>query len=316
MFEDSTEKSIKPFQFRGLKKISRHHLEIEKALLNYLPFSMEGGLKKSLEEFLTKQFNLKASIHLERFEETQMASFVKELPNLAIVASLGMEPLPQKAFVWLDSVLAFSLIDRVLGGGGETPGELKSPTSIEEGVLQYLILKALSEAFQSNGGEGPIHFRLEQVLKSQKDLQAFSMDETMAIRLNYKIQVGDTLGFIVVILPHPLAEAAFLNRNFLHAAKGSREYEYSEKRFGNMAYVRTHLWAEIASVSLTLAEKNQLEKDDVILFDHSSCNLVGGQLQGNVVLRIGEGRGGGFLSQVISSGSPALVKVLDYYGGE
>lgn len=315
-FQDKTEKSTKPFRFTGLKKLSRHQLELESAILNYLPFSSENGLKKELEDFLAKQFNQEAKIELEKFEESSLDKFVSSVPPVAWVAVLGMEPVGQKAYLWFDSVLAHSLVDRVLGGAGESPSELKAATSIEEGVFQYLILKSLSLAFQVSGPQQPVHFRLEQIVKSQKDFSSFSQDQTPVLRLNFKVQVGSTLGFVVLVLPHPLIEANFLQRDVMHANPGSAEFAYTQSRFEKMAYVKTQMWAEVASVTLTLAEKNQLEKDDVILFDQSDCQMASGHLQGNVILRIGEGREGGFLAQVISTDSPALVKILDYYGGE
>ncbi len=315
-FDESTEKAIKPFHFSGIKKLSRHDLEIENALLNYLPFSLETGLKKELETFLSKQFNQEAQIDLEKIEESTLAKFVSSVPPISWVAVLGMEPVSHKAFMWFDSVLAHSLVDRVLGGSGETPAEIKSPTSIEEGVFQYLILKVLSFVFQVSGPAEPVHFRLEQMIKSQKELMNFGNDDTPVLRLSFKVQIGSNIGFVVLVLPHPLIEARFLQREMIHSKEGSPEFEYTQNRFSKMGYVKTQMWAEVASVTLTLAEKNQLEKDDVILFDHSACSLSAGRLQGNVVLRIGEGREGGFLAQVISTDSPSLVKILDYYGGD
>lgn len=313
--EEQTEKSVKPFHFNGLKKLSRKDLEIENGLLNYLPFSAELRIKNDLEEFLAKQFNQETHIELEKIEESHLGKFVSSVPAIAWVAKLGLEPVSQKAYVWFDSLLAYSLVDRVLGGNGDAPTELKSPTSIEEGVFQYVVMKALSFVFQATA-ENPVHFRLEQVLKSQKELANSVQDDTPVIRLNFKVQVGSTLGFVVVILPHPLIEARFLEKDFLHANPGSAEYRYSQKRFEQMGYVKTQMWAEIGTVTLTVAEKNQLEKEDVILFDQSQCQFSSGHLQGNVVLRFGEGREGGFLAQVISTDSPSLVKILDYYGGE
>ena len=72
---------------------------------------------------------------------------------------------------------------------------------------------------------------------------------------------------------------------------------------------------EVGKVSLTLAEKNQLEKGDVILFDETYAKLTGLELGGNVILRIGEGKEGGLFAQLVSPASPAIAKVLDYYGG-
>ncbi len=315
-FEGKSDKAIQTYQFKGLKKLSRHQLEVESALLNYLPFSSEFSLKKELEGFLAKQFSQEAKIELEKFEESTLGKFASSIPPVAWVAVLGMEPVGQKAYAWFDSVLAHSLVDRVLGGAGETPAEIKAATSIEEGVFQYLILKSLSLAFQVSGPVQPIHFRLEQILKSQKDFSSLNQSEIPVIHLNFKVQIGSTLGFVVLVLPHPLIEAGFMQRELIHSKPGSAEYDYTQSRFEKMAYVKTQMWAEVASVTLTLSEKNQLEKDDVILFDHSDCQLAKGQLQGNVILRFGEGREGGFLAQVISTDSPALVKILDYYGGE
>jgi flagellar motor switch protein FliM len=311
------EKAAVPFDFRGLKSLKRRDLEIEAALLNYLPFSSQENLvRKSLEEFLSKQFNGNAKIQLEKFEEGRLSEFVNSLPSPCLLAVLGVQPVSSKALVWIDPMLGFSLIDRVLGGTGELPTELKPLTSIEEGVFQYLILKAMREIFEACGESAAVHFRLESIARSRKDLLPFASDAARVILMNFRAQVGNSIGFVVVALPHPLVEGVFLKRGPLEMPERLEEYEYSLHRFDQMGYVRTSVWAEIGSVSLTLAEKNQLEKGDVILFDQTQCKMSASHLTGNVVLRVGEGKGGGFLSQVISPEAPALVKILDYYGGE
>jgi flagellar motor switch protein FliM len=317
VIEEHTEKTVVPFSFRGLKKISRRDLEIESGLWNFLPFtSSENLIKKVLEDFLSKQFNLTAKIQLERFEEGQLSEFVKSLPEPCLVPVLGVQPIPSKAFAWIDSVLAMTLIDRVLGGIGEIPTEIRTLTPIEEGVFQYLILKALGEIFQVSQESAAVHFRVEQIAKTQKELTPFVQEDQSVILLNFRIQVGSCLGFIVLALPHPLVEGTFLARGPLEQPERMQEFEYSLGRFDQMGHVRSHLWVEIGSVSLTMAEKNQLEKGDVILFDQTSCQMTGGHLSGNVVLRIGDGKGGGFLAQVVSGEAPAIIKILDYYGGE
>jgi flagellar motor switch protein FliM len=315
--EEYTEKTVKPFAFHGLKKLKRHDLEVEKALLNYLPFSSHENLaKKAVEDFLTQQFSAEANIQLERFEEGRLSEFVKNLPEPCLVAVLGVQPMPVKALIWIDSLLAQTLIDKILGGEGEVPAEIKTLSPIEEGVFQYLILKSMAEIHQAAGDSAPVHFRLEKIVKSQKELGEMAHAETQSVILNFRVKVGTSLGFVALILPHPLVEGAFLSRTPLDQPESGQEYQYGLKRFEQMGHVRTQLWAEVGSVSLTMAEKNQLEKGDVILFDQTNCQWAGSHLGGNVILRVGEGRGGGFLAQVVSSEAPVLVKILDYYGGE
>jgi len=315
--EEHTERTVKPFAFSGLKKIRRRDLEIERALLNYLPFASHENLaEKAVEEFLFKQFNVEAKIQLEKMEEGLLPEFVKSLSEPCLVAVLGVQPIQAKALLWIDSMLALTLIDRILGGEGQVPTEIKSLSPIEEGVFQYLILKTLAEIHQASQDSAPVHFRLERIVKSQKDLADMTHTEIPAVVLNFRIQVGSCLGFVVLTLPHPLVEGAFLKRNPLDQPERGQEYQYGMGRFDQMGHVRSQLWAEVGSVSLTIAEKNQLEKGDVILFDQTNCQWAGNHLGGNVILRVGEGRGGGFLAQVVSSEAPVLVKILDYYGGE
>lgn len=315
--EERTDKTIVPFSFQGLKKLSRRDLEMEAALLNFLPFvSQENVVKKSMEEFLARQFNLETALQLEKFEEGNFADFLQMVPDPCLVAVLGVQPVPLKAFAWIDSVLAATLIDRVLGGSGDLPADLRPPTPIEEGVFQYLVLKAIGQIYQACGESAAVHFRLEKIAKSQKELIPLGPEETPMVLLNFRVKVGPTLGFVVVALPHPLIEALFLSRQPLEHPDRLQEYEYSVRRFDQMGHVRTPLWVEIGAVSLTLSEKNQLEKGDVILFDQTNCQMMAGHLGGNVIVRIGEGKGGGFLAQVVSAEAPALVKILDYYGGE
>lgn len=315
--EDSTEKTVKPFAFHGLKKLKRHDLELENAVLNYLPFSSHDNIaKKSIEDFLAKQFNVESEIHLEKFDQGFLGDFVRNLSEPCLVAVMGVQPLPTKALLWIDSVLALTLIDKILGGEGQVPTEIKSLSPIEEGVFQYLILKALSEVHQASQDSAPVHFRLEKIIKSTKELGEMSQSEVPVVVLNFRIRVGSCLGFVVLTLPHPLVEGTFLKRGPLDQPERLQEYQYGLKRFDQMGHVRTHLWGEVGSVSLTVAEKNQLEKGDVILFDQTNCQWAGNHLGGNVILRVGEGRGGGFLAQVVSSEAPVLVKILDYYGGE
>src|SRR4029434_6409932 len=317
VLEEHTEKTILPFAFEGLKKISRRHLEIEAGLFNFLPItSSDNVFKKVLEEFLSKQFNLNAKIQLERFEEGDLGEFIKGLPDPCLVSVLGLQPVSAKAFLWIDSVLAMTLIDRVLGGVGEIPTELRSLSPIEEGVFQYLLLKSLSEIFQAAQESASVHFRLEQVAKSQKELKVHGQEDVPVVLLHFRVQVGSCVGFTVLAFPHPLVEGAFLSRGPLENPDRLQEYEYSLNRFEQMGHIRSQFWAEIGSVSLTLSEKNQLEKGDVILFDQTQCQMACGDLTGNVVLRVGEGKGGGFLAQVVSGEAPAIIKVLDYYGGE
>lgn len=310
--------TIKPYTFAGVPQLSSHDLEIENALLNFLPFALsESELKKKLEDFLAHQFNVKSSIQRERMSETTVAQFVQSIPDSAssLVALIGAQPVDSKAFVWIDAVLASSLIQKTLGADDGFPTEIKELTSIEEGVLQYLILKILAEIYHLYEDSTPLHFRLESLIQSKKGLNPYQKDETPTVILKYRVQVGKTIGFVVLALPHPFVETHFLSQDPTTQPLRPQSYQEALKKIDRMAYAKSQLWIELGMVSLTVSEKNQLEKGDVILLDETHSEWSDGKLAGNVLVRVGEGKEGGFLAQLVSSEAPLVVKILDYYGG-
>jgi len=311
-----SEKSVvKPFFFQGLKKLNKKQIQLEEALLNYFPQGLsKNPLQKKLEDFFMNQFHVDCHLELRKIEELSIGQWLKSLPSQCVVAHFGMHPINQTAYLWVDSVIAYSLIDRLLGGEGEYPTELKPLTPIEEGVLQYLLLKTLTQLSQSCGNAESMHFRLEKITRNSKEIVLPDMQNTPSVLLHFRLQIGSCTGFVLLVLPNPLLESAFLGKEPLEQIQDSSEDLLAP--FQKMSYVRADLWAEIGSVSLTISEKNQLEKGDVILFDQTHSHMADGHLAGNVVLRVGDGKSGGFLTQLVSADSPTILRILDYYGGE
>ncbi len=310
------EKKVIPFEFGNLKKLSKRDLEIERSLLSYLPFvSEEKGVARALENFLKEQFSLPAEISLEKVEEENSLEWKQSLPETCSVALLNMQPLSSKAFLWVDSLLAQNLIQWILGGEKNKITETKSLGPIEEGVFQYLLLKAFSSMLGSFQDFARIHFRLEKVLKNRKEVMEPTQEELPMVILKFRLQVGKVSGFVILALPHPWLETAFLGKGSEWDREKTQEREYTLKKFEQLAHVPTSVWVEVGAVTLTLSEKNQLGKGDVILFDQTLSQWSNDHLTGKVILRVGEGKQGGFLAQPLSTENPALIKLLDYYGG-
>ncbi len=312
----SQKQTVKPFFFQGLKKLNKKQIQLEEALLNYFPQGLDKNpLQKKLEDFFKSQFHVDCRLELRKIEELSLGQWAQALPLQCVVAHFSMQPASQRAYLWVDSVIAYSLIDRLLGGEGDYPTELKPLTPIEEGVLQYLLLKTLAQVSQSCGNAESMHFRLEKITRNSKEVLVGENQNTPSVLLHFRLQIGSCTGFVLLVLPNPLLESNFLGKEPLETLQDSSDQDLLAP-FQKMSYIRADLWAEIGSVSLTVSEKNQLEKGDVILFDQTHSHMAEGHLAGNVVLRVGEGKGGGFLAQLVSADSPTILRILDYYGGE
>ncbi|MBF0493123.1 MAG: hypothetical protein HQM15_10130 [Deltaproteobacteria bacterium] len=307
---------VKPYQFEGLTKLSSRDLQIEEALLSYLPFQLdELPIKRAVEEFLSQQFREEAKISLERIEESNLRKIMQALPEFCVLGQLSVQPLEGKAFALFDYTFIFGLIHRLLGAKGEVPIEMRNLSVLEEGVLEFLILKVLSLFYNANNQDTSLQFRFEALHQGTKKLAAFQRQETAVALVHLRIQVGGQSGYLLIALPHPLVEGLFLKTRHYSEDWLLQWNKRCLKRLSEMDYIKTQVLAEIGSVTLTIAEKNQLERGDVILFDQTFCHFSDEILSGNVVVKVGENANQGFLAQVVSAESPVLVKVIDYYGG-
>jgi len=309
--------NAKPFYFQGLKKLSSKIIQIEQALLNYLPFEFqEENLKVKLKAFLDKQFREDCKIQLEKIVEGNTKQFFSALPSRFLVAQIAATPLESKAWLQIDYTLALKLIHKLLGSQEEMTSEIRALTPLEMGIQEFIILKALSIFYQVLGQDAVVQFRLEKIQENPQDLVSFSKQETPLVLLYYLIQAGSYSGYVTLALPHPLIEGLFLKEmHYPEEVERKHQQQLVDKLF-NVSFVKTNIVAELGSVSLTIAEKNQLEKGDVVLFDQTFCQFTDGHLSGRVLLKAGEHGEQGFLAQLVSADSPLLVKVIDYYGGD
>ncbi len=308
---------IKPYQFEGLKKLRARDLQIEEALLSYLPFQLEDTpIKNAIEDFLSQQFREEAKISFEKIEETSLKHFMQTLPEQCVLGQFSVQPLESKAFVLFDTTFIYGLIHKLLGAKGETPVEMRSLSVLEEGVFEFIVLKVLSLFYNANNQNSAVQFRLETLHQGLKTLAPFQKLETPLVLVKLKIQLGQQSSYLAVALPHPLVEGLFLKTKKYSDDWLLQWNQSCLKKLSAMSYVKTQVTAEIGSVTLTIAEKNQLEKGDVILFDQTQCHFSDEILSGNVLVKIGENASQGYLAQVVSADSPVLVKVIDYFEGE
>ena len=314
--DSNTTPVIKPYQFEGLTKLRSRDLQIEDALLSYLPFQLDDlPIKTAIEEFLSQQFHENAKISFEKMYESNFKQFFQNLPDFSVLGQFSVPPLENKAFLLFDYPFIFGLIHRLLGAKGELPLENRLLSVLEQGVLEFLVLKILSIFFNANNQDTTLQFRLDELLQGSKKLGNFLKQESSTVIVVLRVQIGEQSSYLSIALPHPLIEGLFL-KNKKYSDDWILEWnKQSLKKLSEMSYVKTQITAEIGSVTLTIAEKNQLEKGDVVLFDQTYCHFSEDILSGNVVVKIGENANQGFIAQVVSADSPVLVKVIDYYGG-
>jgi flagellar motor switch protein FliM len=174
----------------------------------------------------------------------------------------------------------------------------------------------LLERFQDvAGSKAPVHFRFDRFMFEPTDVEGVADADVPVTVLTYNIAVGKRSGFLRIVLPNPMVEAAFLE--IPQSEQTKEDFDRERRNIGRFGDVVTTLWAEAGRTTLTPEELANIERDDVVLFDESDIILgKKGKVEGRVRVRVGSGNHGGFLSKITTDDRAAHCRLEQSFKGE
>lgn len=305
--------AITPYHFK-LKKISKRHEQLLDAIYSYLPAAglrehFLNSINNSIERHLGDGFSLR----LEAIHHESYSSFMGKLPEHPLIVVLGLMPQSSKLLCEIDSTLAMMAVERMLGGHVETMPEPRALSETEQGILQYLFLKLLAQVHRACGMDARVHFRFERFAFDSDKIAPFADLDTQVAVLVFRAMLGRHSGFIRLIFTDPFVEEGLLN---VEAPDEIRplERQHALEQMARFDFIRVPLWAEAGRTTLTGADLKQLEEGDVVLFEQGDLKLSEG-MGGRIVLRLGEGEGGGLDAMLTLKRKRAKCKITGIHKG-
>jgi flagellar motor switch protein FliM len=307
--------AIKPYHFK-LKKVSERRQNLLKALYSYLPATgVRERFDRGIRDAISRHVGDKCRFRLEAVHEDTYSQFIDKLPEPSLLVVFGMAPLAGKAILEIDFTLAMMLVERMLGGESGSVPDVRELSDTEQGVLQYLILQVLEGVHTSCGKDERVLFRFERFAFHAHEVEELVSGNEGMVTLVYRLNIGRRSGFIRLSLPDPFVEEAFLNVEAPNEIR-SEERGYMTRNLRRFRSISFPLWAEAGRVSLTGSEIAQLEEGDIIIFDQSSVSLVDGKPSGQTLLRVGDGRNGGFDAELFGDQKSSKLKILGVHKGD
>ena len=131
----------------------------EKRVLEYdfvRPNKLSGEQLRSLQRLheaiaqnatmaLSTYLRINLEVNIVSLGELTFEVFRNSLPNPTVINVLSLAPLPERALATMDMKLAFSLLDRMLGGPGKPLDRVRALTTIEQSLLDNVIKRFLDQ---------------------------------------------------------------------------------------------------------------------------------------------------------------------------
>ncbi len=184
--------SILTYNFRRPDRVSKEQLRS----LHFLHDRFARNLSTSLSAFLRAMTDV-AIVSVEQFAYSE---FLMSLPDPTAFYSLAMPPLDGIGALELNPSVAFAMVDRMLGGSGETAAPNRALTEIEQNVLDAVVKLILEHLTETWRGITDVRFRIQGRETRPQMLQVTGPNEVV-ILLAFDLTLGPSRGMLSISIP-------------------------------------------------------------------------------------------------------------------
>jgi flagellar motor switch protein FliM len=179
------------YEFEKLPVLSRAEFELTESLYLYLPPTIfEHGFFGMLSQMYSQFMGGPTFLGVHSVQNMTFGAWRQRVPETGTMAVIGLLPHQSRVVLHLDINLASFLVDRLTGGPGTSPTELRPLTPVEKGVIEFLLLQALGMVDQSFGHMAQVRPRLERFEDSTQGLFDVARDEDGVLAVNLEFVLG------------------------------------------------------------------------------------------------------------------------------
>jgi flagellar motor switch protein FliM len=183
---------ITAYNFRRPDRVSKEQLRS----LHFLHDRFAKNLGTSLSAFLRAMTNV-SMLSVEQFTYSE---FLMSLPDPTAFYSIAMPPLDGVGALEVNPSIAFAMVDRMLGGTGDSPAPNRALTEIEQNVMDSVVKLLLEHLTETWRAITDVRFRIQGRETRPQMLQVTGPNEGV-ILLAFDIAVSDARGMLSISIP-------------------------------------------------------------------------------------------------------------------
>ena len=238
---------------------------------------------RNLTTFLTGYLRSNVEIEVINSEQITYKDFSLSLANPTIMCLADFEPLKGRIIMELSASIGYVIIDRILGGKGDPPNDIRDFSDIEKVLLERLFVQFLNlmpDAWESVLNIDPRFSMLETNVQFAQVLPPNEI--TALVTLN--IRLGEISGYLNICLPHIVIEpvsSKLSTTNWFSQNLQSETSEFKEDIENKLENTYIDVSAIIGKTNIMVSDFLTLQVGDLIHLDsyiNSSLDIMVGDL--------------------------------------
>lgn len=261
--DTSEQKSIKEYDFKRPSKFSKEQLRtLEIIFENYA---------RLISTYLSGHLRTAVTVEVMTSEAVTYAEFSNALHNPVILGIADFRPLKGSILLELSTNMGYTIIERVLGGGGDGSGPAitRDLTDIERIILERILMQFVESLTEPWQNVIDIEPKLEKLETNSQVVQIISPNEIVAL-ITLNIKIGSVAGMLNVCIPHLVLEPIMdkLNTKFWFSQQEQElEPTYETHMEKMIEKAKVPVRAILGKTHITVNEFLELTREDVIKLD-------------------------------------------------
>ncbi|MDR7315964.1 MULTISPECIES: flagellar motor switch protein FliM [Brevibacillus] len=261
--KEETERKVKVYDFKRALRFSKDQIRgLTRIHENYA---------RLLTTYFSAQLRTFVQITVASVDQLPYDEFIRSIPKMTILNIFEAPPLEGRMVLEVNPNIAYTMLDRLLGGQGAIPEKMGALTEIETTVMERVFGKALDtfhEAWKQIIELDPYQEGLEM---NPQFMQIVSPNEIVVV-ISFSTKIGDTTGMINLCLPHVVLEPIMTKLSGQYWFSKQKKTRDEEERLRVEERVKTAklpIIAEMGTATISVHDFLQLQTGDVIQLDQS-----------------------------------------------
>ncbi|MBT9253401.1 MAG: flagellar motor switch protein FliM [Brockia lithotrophica] len=255
---ETRKERVRPYDFKRALRLSKEQLRSLNRLNEHFARLLSTAFSAALRTYV--------HVTLAAADQVPFEEYVLSAPKFTVVGVFTASPLKGRFLVEFSPTMAFSMLDRYLGGPGLAEVKESGLTEIETRILEMLFQRTgenFREAWQSLADLDVHH---EAIETNPQFLQIASPNDIVVV-FSFQVKVGETTTVMNVVLPHFMLEPLMPKLSARHMLEGFQEGDDqrpSEEIKARLAWTWVPIRVILGQTALRFADVLRLEVGDVI----------------------------------------------------
>ncbi|MFG6115110.1 flagellar motor switch protein FliM [Halobacillus sp. MO56] len=260
--EEEKERKVRVYDFKRALRFSKDQVR------------SLSRIHENFARLLTTYFSAKlrtyVNISVASVDQVPYEEFIRSIPKMTILNIFSLPPLNGRILFEINPNIAYTMLDRVLGGSGASVNKVENLTEIETTIMSQLFEHAsdnLKEAWSSIVDVNPM---MEEFEVNPQFLQMVSPNETVVV-ISLNTTIGDSSGMINICIPHVVLEPIIpkLSVHYWMQNQQPKESKPEEYQALSKSIKKTTIEAKaiLGEADISIEEFLNLNRDDVIQLD-------------------------------------------------